>query len=219
MSGGTLSNLTSSGSGYAFDFLVNPALLEIGLPAGAVSLGSTDNMLSSNTFVIAPAIAAGESLVLWYTFNDLNSSLVVEDFSGNQVNGIVNAGELVPGKFDKALLLNPGEHLSVNSDLHLTQTFTLSLWAKVLDDSFGVLARNGQFSLEYHTTTILSADPLVQMLVGEMPMPAYQAVGGCDSLCLMTDQMLACISTARLSLKSLIPDILIGGMEEIIIFT
>ena len=65
---------------------------------------------------------------------------------------------MVPGKFDKALLLNPGEYLSVNSELlSLTQNFSLSLWAKVLDDSFGVLARNGQFSLQYHDDNILRA--------------------------------------------------------------
>ena len=54
--------------------------------------------------------------------------------------------------------MKPGEQLEVNSELFsLTSAFTLSLWAKVLDDGFGVLARNGQFSLGT-TKTIQSVD-------------------------------------------------------------
>ena len=158
VSGGTLSNLTLNGIGYDFDFSVSgyPALIEIELPAGVASLGASENMSAFNSFVKAPAITAQDSLTLWYTFNDLNTSLVVEDFSGNQVDGIVTAGELVPGKFNNALLLTPGQYLSVNSELlSLAQSFTFSLWAKVLDDSFGVLARNGQFSLQYHDDNII----------------------------------------------------------------
>ena len=106
VSGGTLSNLTLNGIGYDFDFSVSgyPALIEIELPAGVASLGASENMSAFNSFVKAPAITAQDSLTLWYTFNDLNTSLVVEDFSGNKVDGIVTAGELVPGKFNNALL-------------------------------------------------------------------------------------------------------------------
>ena len=43
------------------------------------------------------------------------------------------------------------EHLSVDSErLSLTTDFTLSLWAKILDDGHGVLVRNGLFSLQYN---------------------------------------------------------------------
>ena len=91
VTGGTLSNLTQNGTGYDFDFSVSgfPALIEIELPAGVASVGASENMATFNSFVKAPVITAQESLALWYTFNDLNSSLIVEDFSGNQVNGIV----------------------------------------------------------------------------------------------------------------------------------
>ena len=58
---------------------------------------------------------------------------------------------LVPGKFASSLLLDPGEHLSVDNErLSLTTDFTLSLWAKILDDGHGVLVRNGLFSLQYN---------------------------------------------------------------------
>ena len=63
-------------------------------------------------------------------------------------------GDIGPRKFAKALQLDPGEYLSVDGELlSLAQTFTLSLWAKIL---MIVLAsgRNGQFPL--NTMMIIS---------------------------------------------------------------
>ena len=86
----------------------------------------------------------------------LGTSMVIEDYSGNQADGIITSGTLKPGKFGSGLSLNPGEYLSVDGELlSLTQTFTLSLWAKILDDSLGVLARNGQFSIQYDDDNII----------------------------------------------------------------
>jgi hypothetical protein len=82
---------------------------------------------------------------------------VIQDFSGNQADGLVSAGTLVPGKFANALLLNSGEYLEVDGELlSLSQTLTLSLWAKVLDDSLGVLASNDQFLLRYDDSNLIS---------------------------------------------------------------
>jgi hypothetical protein len=157
--GGVISNLVSNGTGYDFDFapVGHPSTAQIGLPAGAISSGVSESRAVSQSFLNSPLVTAEESLVLWYTFNDLNTSTMeMEDFSGNQADGLVSAGTLVPGKFSKALQLDPGEYLSVDGELlSLAQTFTLSLWAKILDDSFGVLARNGQFSLQYYDDNII----------------------------------------------------------------
>ena len=157
--GGTINNLVSNGTGYDFDFapVGHPSTAQIGLPVGSISSGVSESRAVSQSFLNSPSVTAEESLVLWYTFNDLNTSTMeMEDFSGNQADGLVSAGTLVPGKFSKALQLDPGEYLSVDGELlSLAQTFTLSLWAKILDDSFGVLARNGQFSLQYYDDNII----------------------------------------------------------------
>jgi hypothetical protein len=159
VNGGVLSNLVSNGNGYDFDFTSSgfPALVQIGLPEGSASLGASQSRAVSRSFVKSPGITAEESLVLWYTFDDLNASKVIQDFSGNQADGLVSAGTLVPGKFANALLLNSGEYLEVDGELlSLSQTLTLSLWAKVLDDSLGVLASNDQFLLRYDDSNLIS---------------------------------------------------------------
>ena len=151
--GGTISNLELNGSAYNFDFSANsyPGKLNIGLDEGIVEHDGLKSRAVLQSFVKSAKITAQDSLVLWYPFNELNNSMTVHDFSGNEVDGSLNSGRLIPGKFSSALHLKPGEQLEVNSELlSLTSAFTLSLWAKVLDDGFGVLARNGQFSLEYH---------------------------------------------------------------------
>ena len=72
--------------------------------------------------------------MLWYTFDDLNSSMIIEDFSGFSAHGSLTSGNSVAGKFNSALHLNPGDYLTVNGELlSLTSEFTVSLWAK----SFG----------------------------------------------------------------------------------
>ena len=152
ISGGNLSNLSQNGSGYDFDFSAfsYPANITIALDAGAASAGQSSSNAISQSFVHASALTAQDNLVLWYTFDDLNASMIIEDFSGFNTHGSVTSGKTVAGKFNSALHLSPGEYLSVNGELlSLTSEVTVSLWAKVLDDGFGVLARNGQLSLQY----------------------------------------------------------------------
>ena len=37
--------------------------------------------------------------MLWYTFDDLNASMIIEDFSGFNTHGSVTSGKTVAGKF------------------------------------------------------------------------------------------------------------------------
>ena len=115
----------------------------------------------------------------------------------NQADGIITSGTLKPGKFGSGLSLDAGEYLSVDGELlSLTQTFTLSLWAKILDDSLGVLARNGQFSIQYDDDNIIRGMQ-APVRVGKMPMPDCPAVAGYTMHCLMTDRIFDCISMER----------------------
>ena len=152
VSGGQASNLIQVGNLYTFDLTPStyPSRISIGLGEGAVSSGFSESIAVSQSFTQSQSLVNDESLALWYTFDELNGS-IIRDLSGNDVHGEINAGILVPGKFASSLLLDPGEHLSVDSErLSLTTDFTLSLWAKILDDGHGVLVRNGLFSLQYN---------------------------------------------------------------------
>ena len=152
VSGGQASNLIQIGNLYTFDLTPStyPSRISIGLGEGAVSSGFSESIAVSQSFTQSQSLVNDESLALWYTFDELNGS-IIRDLSGNDVHGEINAGILVPGKFASSLLLDPGEHLSVDSErLSLTTDFTLSLWAKILDDGHGVLVRNGLFSLQYN---------------------------------------------------------------------
>ena len=153
VSGGTLSNTVLNGSGYDFDFNASsyPALISIGLPKNAVTAGASVSKAASQQFIQSNNITAHNNLVLWYSFDEVNASMAVHDFSGNHNHGQVTGGKTIPGKFASSMLLDSGEYLAVDGErLSLTSAFTLSLWAKILDDGYGVLARNGQFSLQYN---------------------------------------------------------------------
>ena len=90
-------------------------------------------------------------LVLWYGFEESNGS-VVRDLSGNQNDGTLVGGSRVPGKFGNSLSMNESDYLIADGDKLSLYDFTISLWAKVLDDSEGVLLRNGQFSCLLYTS-------------------------------------------------------------------
>ena len=56
----------------------------------------------------------------------------------------------MPGKFSQSLKLAPGASVVISgNDLSFNQSFTLSLWAKILDDAEGTILSNGQVRLEY----------------------------------------------------------------------
>ena len=60
-------------------------------------------------------------------------------------------------KFSNSLKLEANDYLIADGEwLSLTEPFTLSLWTKILDDTSGILMRNGQFSLEYNEDATLS---------------------------------------------------------------
>ena len=54
-------------------------------------------------------------------------------------------------KFGQSLSLSLNDSVTANGEsLSLSNSLTLSVWSKTLDDAQGVLIRSGQFSLQYH---------------------------------------------------------------------
>ncbi|HAU60486.1 MAG TPA: hypothetical protein DCW45_09010, partial [Opitutae bacterium] len=100
-------------------------------------------------------LVAQENLVLWYLFDEENASTVY-DFSGNNNHATIQGGAFVPGKFTSSLQLDSSQYATANGEwLSLSDRFALSLWTKVLDDSNGILVRNGQFSIQYNEDATL----------------------------------------------------------------
>ncbi|MBC8349631.1 MAG: LamG domain-containing protein, partial [Verrucomicrobia bacterium] len=63
-----------------------------------------------------------------------------------------------PGKFGNSLFLPESGYAKANSDqVSLLNELTLSMWAKIHNDNAGVLARNGQFSLQYEMDNTVRA--------------------------------------------------------------
>ena len=113
-------------------------------PDGA-STGST-----AQRFVPIPQVTAQDNLVLWYEFEG-NQTTKILDLSSRQADASRFGGELIPGKFSQALSLSRGNYISVpGENISFNQSFTLSIWAKILDDAEGTLVANGQVRLEYH---------------------------------------------------------------------
>jgi hypothetical protein len=159
VSGGTVDSLVLNGTGYDFNLTASsyPSIIDLSLPAGVQSAGTAQSQSISQTFTQSNSLTATDDLILWYTFDELSGSLGVDDLSGRGVTGQVSSGTIVPGKFGSSLMLDRGEYLSLDGELlSLTHSFTLSLWAKVLDDEKGVLVRNGQFSLQYGDDNTIS---------------------------------------------------------------
>ena len=67
------------------------------------------------------------------------------------ISSVAESSALVPGKFSKSLALEPNEYVTADGGkLPLSTELTLSLWTKIREDDFGVIASAGQFRLEYH---------------------------------------------------------------------
>ena len=115
---------------------------------------------------------------MWYLFADANDTNV-NDISGAENHANNFGGNLTAGKFGPSMHLNNGAYLSSNGDrLSLTQDFTLSLWAKVLDDSDGIIASNGQFSLEVANDGQLVASVSASLIrfTAKQPFPVVNGV-------------------------------------------
>ena len=65
---------------------------------------------------------------------------------------------LVPGKFGNSISFPADGHAWTDSDkISLAKDMTLSAWTKIHDDNNGIIARNGQFSLQYEDKNIIIA--------------------------------------------------------------
>ena len=84
---------------------------------------------------------------------------MVADFSGNDNHGTLSgSGSLVPGKFSHSLALQPSESLSADGGrLSLSSEVSLSVWTKIRDDDYGIIAQGGQVRLEYHDDNTIRA--------------------------------------------------------------
>ena len=86
---------------------------------------------------------------MWYNFegNDTNRVL---DLSNRYTDGNLYGGQRVAGKFSQSLQLLPSESIQISGDdFSFNQTFTVSMWTKVLDDSQGIILQNSQMRIEY----------------------------------------------------------------------
>ena len=156
--GGTVSNFSADANGATFELSPDrfPARPTISLADGAVRSGVSESVAVSHSFSHKPSLVAEADLVTWYAFEEVNASSIVKDLSGSENHGQVTGGAMVAGKFGQSLQMDENANLTAEGDwLSLTEPFTLSLWFKVLDDSQGILARNGQFSLQYNDDATL----------------------------------------------------------------
>ena len=152
--GATLDSLTDDGNGtFSISLIPShpgaPIHISIATNSATGPDGSTATGPTSIRFHQSPTPTAEESLVLWYNFEG-NNSKKVYDLSPRKIDATRTGGSIVPGKFSQSLSLQPGENLQVpGSDFLFNQSFTLSLWAKILDDEEGILFTNSQAKLEY----------------------------------------------------------------------
>ncbi len=150
--GGSLSSFTPNGNEYLFIFSPDeqPSRMTVSLTPGAAKYGSIGSSAVSKTFSQHSAVTGMDSLALWYAFEEDNGSSLV-DFSTSAIDGDLTGGIRVPGKFGQSLSLSLNDFVTANGEsLSLSNSLTLSVWSKTLDDAQGVLIRSGQFSLEYH---------------------------------------------------------------------
>ena len=126
-------------------------------------------MAVSHSFTHKPSLVGEADLVAWYAFEEVNASSFVEDLSGSGNHGQVTGGEVVPGKFGQSLQLDSSSHLTADGDwLSLTDSLTLSLWVKVLDDSQGILFVTDSFPCNI-MTMLPCADLSEPTVVGGKP--------------------------------------------------
>ncbi|NDH17547.1 MAG: LamG domain-containing protein, partial [Opitutae bacterium] len=152
--GATLVSFTDDSNGtFSISLIPNhpgaPIHISIATNSAIGPDGTAETGPTSIRFHQSPTPTAEESLVLWYNFEG-NDSKKVYDLSPRKIDATRTGGSIVPGKFSQSLSLQPGENLQVpGSDFLFNQSFTLSLWAKILDDEEGVLFTNSQAKLEY----------------------------------------------------------------------
>ena len=150
--GGSISNFSAVGNGYTFTITptTHPSLIVVTLQANSAFQGVIGSNGVTKTIRHHSALIGGEYLALWYGFEENNGSNI-KDFSDSQIDGNLTGGTRVPGKFGQSLSLATSDYVTTNAEsLSLSTTFTLSVWAKILDDAQGVLFRSGQVRLQYH---------------------------------------------------------------------
>jgi hypothetical protein len=154
LDGATLGNISADGNGgYNVSILPKrpgvPFIISIPENSANEVNGTTLTGGTSAKFIQSPTITAQNNLVLWYNFEGNETDRVV-DLSNRYVDASLFGGKRVPGKFSQSLQFFPGEYLRVSGDdFSFNQTFTISLWTKILDNEEGIILRNGQVSLEY----------------------------------------------------------------------
>ena len=153
ITGGALVSLLPKAGTY--EFLIRPDRpgipISINLSKGAAKSvdGTSDSESFSYRFSPSPAIIAQDDLSLWYTFEG-NASDTVFDLSLRQVDGTLVGGTREYGKFSQSLRMDQEASLTIPpQNFSFNKNFTLSIWAKILDDAEGILAHNGQFSFRY----------------------------------------------------------------------
>ena len=147
----------------------------------------TNDASQSRTYVNGAIKSTGASGVLEYSatplyigaqpdsgngawYEGLIDDLRIYDFvlSESQITEIITNGDLnltdlpipslIAGKFGDSLVLPESGYAKADSDqVSLLNELTLSMWAKIHNDNAGVLARNGQFSLQYETDNTVRA--------------------------------------------------------------
>ena len=152
--GATLHSLTDDSNGtFSISLIPDhpgaPIRISIAPNSATGPDGTSETGSTSIRFHQSPIPTAEDSLVLWYNFEG-NGSKYVYDLSPRKIDATRTGGSIVPGKFSQSLSLQQGENLQVpGSDFLFNQSFTLSLWAKILDDEEGVFFTNSQAKLEY----------------------------------------------------------------------
>ena len=79
---------------------------------------------------------------MWYAFEEQNDSNITHDFSQNSIDGTLSNAVRKFGKFGQSIALDGNSYIFSDAEsLSLSSQLTISLWAKVLDDSQGVLVK------------------------------------------------------------------------------
>ena len=152
ISGGTLSSWVPDGNGFVLSVIpdTSHSRISIEVKEGAARIGVSDSLPIITSFTQHLPLVAQSDLRLWYSFNSESNESKIMDLSGNENHGSLFGGTLVPGKFESSLKVDEHDYLIAEGEwLSLTEDFSLSVWAKVLDDAQGTLISNGQFSLHY----------------------------------------------------------------------
>jgi hypothetical protein len=152
ITGGILDTFKPSGTSYEFGIIptLHPSRIQVKLNSGAANYGVLKSSPVSMEFSHHSAITAYDDLTLWYAFEEQGDSNVALDFSTSSIDGVLSNVTRLPGKFGQSIKLGGNSSVLADAEsLSLSSSFTLSLWAKVLNSRQGVLARCGQFYLQY----------------------------------------------------------------------